>query len=91
MRGWTQGLYEKLMSKYEADPEDPMAKFSRAQPKVKWNLNGDFAYFWATQVKKDLSSAKERVKEALKREQEERNGPRKRRFVSYTFEPWHKD
>ena len=30
----TQGLYEKLMSKYEADPEDPMAKFSRAQPKV---------------------------------------------------------
>ena len=29
-----QGLYEKLMSKYEADPEDPMAKFSRAQPKV---------------------------------------------------------
>ena len=22
------------MSKYEADPEDPMAKFSRAQPKV---------------------------------------------------------
>merc|ERR1719500_2347689 len=59
----SQGLYEKLMSKYEADPEDPMAKFSRAQPKVK----------------KDLSSAKERVKEALKREQEERNGPRKRR------------
>ena len=43
----SMGLYEKLMSKYEADPEDPMAKFSRAQPKVKWNLNGDFAYFWA--------------------------------------------
>jgi len=59
----SQGLYEKLMSKYEADPEDPMAKFSRAQPKEK----------------KDLSSAKERVKEALKREQEERYGPRKRR------------
>merc|ERR1719245_1245466 len=39
----SQGLYEKLMSKYEADPEDPMAKFSRAQPKEK----------------KDLSSAKE--------------------------------
>ena len=35
----------------------------------------------SNQVKKDLSSAKERVKEALKREQEERNGPRKRRFV----------
>ena len=32
-------------------------------------------------MKKDLSSAKERVKEALKREQEERNGPRKRRLV----------
>ena len=31
----SMGLYEKLMSKYEADPEDPMAKFSRAQPKVK--------------------------------------------------------
>ena len=31
-----QGLYEKLMSKYEADPEDPMAKFSRAQPKVSY-------------------------------------------------------
>merc|ERR1712223_385279 len=59
----SQGLYEKLMSKYEADPEDPMAKFSRAQPKEK----------------KDLSSVKERVKEALKREQEERYGPRKRR------------
>ena len=33
-----------------------------------------------SQEKKDLSSAKERVKEALKREQEERYGPRKRRF-----------
>ena len=33
-------------------------------------------------MKKDLSSAKERVKEALKKEQEERDGPRKRRFVS---------
>ena len=80
------------MSKYEADPEDPMAKFSRAQPKVSLasgTKRGDFdAKLWVkittnpTQVKKDLSSAKERVKEALKREQEERNGPRKRRFVS---------
>ena len=36
--------------------------------------------FADSQEKKDLSSAKERVKEALKREQEERYGPRKRRF-----------
>ena len=36
-------------------------------------------------MKKDLSSAKERVKEALKREQEERNGPRKRRFVLLAY------
>ena len=42
-----------------------------------------------TQVKKDLSSAKERVKEALKREQEERNGPRKRRFVSLHIYTWY--
>ena len=81
------------MSKYEADPEDPMAKFSRSQPKVisskmdQIEPKGEYAKFWAkgikylTQVKKDLSSAKERVKEALKREQEERNGPRKRRSV----------
>ena len=39
------------------------------------------------QEKKDLSSAKERVKEALKREQEERYGPRKRRFslIFYSY------
>ena len=36
-------------------------------------------------MKKDLSSAKERVKEALKREQEERNGPRKRRSVKLMY------
>ena len=48
----------------------------RMEPKKKQILSKS-----STQVKKDLSSAKERVKEALKREQEERNGPRKRRFV----------
>merc|ERR1719500_718640 len=59
----SQGLYEKLMSKYEADPEDPMAKFSKSQPKAKT----------------DLSSAKERVKEALKREAENSAVPGRRR------------
>ena len=38
-----------------------------------------------SQEKKDLSSAKERVKEALKREQEERYGPKKRRFSLVVF------
>ena len=41
--------------------------------------------FADSQEKKDLSSAKERVKEALKREQEERYGPRKRRFSLIFF------
>ena len=41
--------------------------------------------FADSQEKKDLSSAKERVKEALKREQEERYGPRKRRFSLVYF------
>jgi len=59
----SQGIYEKLMSKYEADPEDPMAKFSKSQPKAKT----------------DLSSAKERVKEALKREAENSAVPGRRR------------
>lgn len=59
----SQGLYEKLMSKYEADPEDPMAKFSRSKPKVM----------------KDLSSAKDRVKEALRKEEENAAIPGKRR------------
>jgi len=59
----SMGIYEKLMSKYEADPEDPMAKFSKSQPKVKT----------------DLSSAKERVKQALKREAENSAVPGRRR------------
>ena len=50
------------------------------EPKMKQILSKS-----STQVKKDLSSAKERVKEALKREQEERNGPRKRRFVLLVY------
>ena len=41
--------------------------------------------FADSQEKKDLSSAKERVKEALKREQEERYGPKKRRFSLIFF------
>lgn len=59
----SQGIYEKLMNKYEADPEDPMAKFSKAKPKEL----------------KDLRSAKERVKEALKREEANPMIPGKRR------------
>ena len=45
--------------------------------------------FADSQEKKDLSSAKERVKEALKREQEDRYGPRKRRFsLFFTVVDW---
>ena len=28
-----RNLYEKLMNKYEANPEDPMAKFTKSRPK----------------------------------------------------------
>jgi len=45
-----RNLYEKLMSKYEANPEDPMAKFTKSRPK--------------TSVK-DPNSTIARVKEAL--------------------------
>ena len=36
----SKSIYDKLMAKYEASPEDPMAKFSKAAPKsVASNLN----------------------------------------------------
>ena len=47
-----RNLYEKLMTRYEASPDDPMAKFSKAHPK-----NGV----------KDAKSTIARVKEALQR------------------------
>jgi hypothetical protein len=28
-----RNLYEKLMNKYESCPDDPMAKFTKSQPK----------------------------------------------------------
>ena len=46
-----KGYFDKLMSKFEANPEDPMAKFSKPKSKQK----------------KDLSSTVHRVKEALAR------------------------
>ena len=51
------------MGKYEANPDDPMAKFSRAAPKQA----------------KDISSTMDRVKNALKREEDEARGPFKRK------------
>jgi len=56
-------IYEKLMSKYEADPDDPMAKFNKSRPKEV----------------KDLQSAKDRVKQALRKEEEDPMIPGKRR------------
>jgi len=59
----SQSFYEKLMSKYEADPDDPMAKFNKAKPKEL----------------KDLQGAKDRVKQALRKEEENPMIPGKRR------------
>ena len=59
----SQGFYEKLMSKYEADPDDPMAKFQKAKPR---ELS-------------DTKGAKERVKQALRKEEEDPMIPGKRR------------
>jgi len=59
----SNSIYEKLMGKYESCPEDPMAKFSKPKPK--------------THV--DMQSAKERVKQALKKEEEPAPRSRKRR------------
>jgi len=56
-------IYEKLMSMYEADKDDPMAKFNRSRPKEL----------------KDLQGAKDRVKQALRKEEEDPPIPGKRR------------
>ena len=45
-----RNLYEKLMTKYEANPEDPMAKFTKSRPKG---------------AGKDPNSTLARMKEAL--------------------------
>lgn len=45
-----RNLYEKLMNKYESCPDDPMAKFTKSQPKS---------------AVKDAKSTIARVKEAL--------------------------
>ena len=58
----SNSIYEKLMSRYEANPEDPMAKFARSKPKEV----------------KDLSSTMNRVKMALKREEEDAGSGRKK-------------
>jgi len=64
----SNSIYEKLMSRYEANPEDPMAKFARSKPKEV----------------KDLSSTMNRVKMALKREEEDAgSGRRKKRTSKY--------
>ena len=59
----SQGIYEKLMSKYETNPDDPMSKFAKAKPK---------------QVK-NLQEAKDRMKEALRREELGERDPEQRR------------
>jgi len=56
-------IYEKLMSKYESVPDDPMAKFNKSKPKGL----------------KDLQGAKDRVKQALRKEEEDPLIPGKRR------------
>ena len=56
-------FYDKLMSKYEADPDDPMSKFNKSKPKEL----------------KDLQGAKDRVKQALRKEEEDPMIPGKRR------------
>lgn len=38
-----KGFYEKLMSKYEANPEDPMAKFSKSKPKTATDMASTMA------------------------------------------------
>eukprot|EP00092_Neocalanus_flemingeri_P019501 GFUD01021127.1.p1 GENE.GFUD01021127.1~~GFUD01021127.1.p1 ORF type:complete len:613 (+),score=242.70 GFUD01021127.1:176-2014(+) len=59
----SQSFYEKLMTKYEADPDDPMAKFNKAKPKEL----------------KDMQGAKDRMKQALRKEEENPMIPGKRR------------
>ena len=61
------GLYEKLMSKYEADPDDPMAKFSKSKKREL----------------KDIQGTKDRVKQALRNEEEDALTPGKRRWDNH--------
>ena len=60
------GLYERLMSKYEADPDDPMAKFSKSGK--------------AREVK-DMQGIKDRVKSSLRREEEDSQHPTRKRYL----------
>lgn len=65
------GFYEKLMSKYEADPEDPMAKFSKSSGRGV----------------KDIQGTKDRVKQALRREEDDSLTPgRRKRKKKEAFE-----
>ena len=59
------GLYERLMSKYEADPDDPMAKFSKSRK---------------ARELKDMQGVKDRVKSSLRREEEEAQHPSRKRY-----------
>lgn len=61
--GSSAGFYEKLMSKYEADPDDPMAKFSKSR----------------SREIKDIQGVKDRVKQSLRKEEEDAFTPGKRR------------
>ena len=58
------GLYERLMSKYEADPDDPMAKFSKSGK---------------SRELKDIQGTKDRVKSALRKEEDDSQNPSRRR------------
>ena len=58
------GLYERLMSKYEADPDDPMAQFSKSGK---------------SRELKDIQGTKDRVKSALRREEDDSQHPTRRR------------
>jgi len=62
----SNSIYEKLMGKYDTIPDDPMAKFSKAKPKAPV----------------DIARAKERMKEALKKQEEEETAPRTRKRKS---------
>ena len=53
------------MSKYEADPDDPMAKFSKSRK---------------ARELKDMQGVKDRVKTSLRREEEEAQHPSRKRY-----------
>ena len=58
------GLYERLMSKYEADPDDPMAKFTKSGK---------------SRELKDIQGTKDRVKSALRKVEDDSQHPARRR------------